>query len=234
MQVDTKAECTLAGDGTDMAERDTPQGEQAYQRLIDAIAAGRLPPGTRLREVELSESLGLSRTPIREALRLLESDGIVRHQPRQGAVVRQLDHAEVMELYEMRTVLEGTAARLAARMASDVEQRALRALNDDFAVAGDPAMAAGINRKFHHTLFGAARNRFLTRALEGLEKTLLILGPTTMLLETRIREAAAEHAAILCALEARDGHEAEMLMRAHIESAQLSRLRLRDTDETTA
>ncbi|EKF42118.1 GntR family transcriptional regulator [Nitratireductor indicus] len=216
------------------SERDTPQGEQAYQSLIDAIAKGELPPGTRLREVELSERLGLSRTPVREALRALEADGIVHHQPRQGAVVRQLDHAEVMELYEMRAVLEGTAARLAARMASEVELRALTALNDDFASAKDPAIAAGINRRFHRALFGAARNRFLTRAVEGLEKTLLILGPTTMLLETRVKEAAAEHTAIIEALQARNGPEAELLMRNHIEAAQLSRLRLRDTASPTA
>lgn len=215
-------------------ERDTPQGEQAYQQLIEAIAKGELAPGTRLREVELSERLGLSRTPVREALRALESDGIVHHQPRQGAVVRQLDHAEVMELYEMRAVLEGTAARLAARMASEVELRGLIALNEDFTAAMDPKVAAQINRQFHRALCGAARNRFLTKAVEGLEKTLLILGPTTLMLDARVKEAAAEHAAIIAALQARDGREAEMLMRGHIESAQLTRIRLRTAPDPTS
>ena len=208
-------------------DRDTPQGEQAYQRIMDLIRSGDLAPGVRLREVELSEKLGLSRTPVREALRALEADGLVQHQPRQGAVVRQLDHGEIMELYEMRAVLEGTAARLAARMASDVELRALVTLNEDFAAAPSPETAADINRRFHQALFGAARNRFLIRSLEAIAKTLLILGPTTLLKEDRIREAASEHAAIIAALQARDGAAAEQAMRLHIEAAQLTRLRQR-------
>lgn len=213
------------------AERDTPHGEQAYQRLVEAIANGELPPGTRLREMELSERLGLSRTPVREALRALEADGLVRHQPRQGAMVRQLDHAEVMELYEMRAVLEGTAARLAARMASPVEVQALTALNAEFAATQDPAAAAEINQQFHLTLIGAARNRFLLRAVEALRKTMLILGPTTMTIEARVEEAASEHAGVIAAMEDRDGARAEALMRSHIEAAQLSRLKLRSLQQ---
>jgi len=203
------------------------QSEVAYQRLLQAIARGQLSPGTRLREVELSERLGLSRTPVREALRALETEGLVQHLPRWGAVVRQLDHAEVMELYEMRAVLEGTAARLAARMASDLELKALGSLNAEFAAASDPIVAAELNRRFHRALTGAARNRFLARAVEGFEKTLLILGPTTMMLKARIEEAAGEHARILSALAERDGLRAETEMRAHIEAAQFSRLKLR-------
>lgn len=209
------------------AERDTPQGEQAYQRLVDAIAGGELVPGMRLRETELSERLGLSRTPIREALRALEADGLVQHQPRHGAIVRQLDHAEVMELYEMRVVLEGTAARLAARMASPVELQALVSLNTEIPNVKDPTVAAELNRQFHVTLIGAARNRFLLKAVEVLRKTMLILGPTTMRIGKRMREATSEHAEIIAALEARDGARAEALMRQHIEAAQLSRLKLR-------
>ncbi len=206
-------------------DRDTPQGELAYQRIIELIRSGQLIPGARLREVDLSERLGLSRTPIREALRALEADGLVQHQPRQGAVVRQLDHGEIMELYEMRAVLEGTAARLAARMVSDVELRALDGLNEDFATAPSPEVAAEINRRFHQALFGAARNRFLTQALEAIQKTLLILGPTTLLEEARVRDSVSEHASVIAALEARDGLAAEAAMRAHIEAAQLTRLR---------
>ncbi len=206
-------------------DRDTPQGELAYQRIIELIRNGELMPGARLREVDLSERLGLSRTPIREALRALEADGLVQHQPRQGAVVRQLDHGEIMELYEMRAVLEGTAARLAARMVSDVELRALDGLNEDFATAPSPEVAAEINRRFHQALFGAARNRFLTQALEAIQKTLLILGPTTLLEKARVRDSVSEHAIVIAALEARDGLAAEAAMRAHIEAAQLTRLR---------
>ena len=88
----------------------------AYSLILDAIDRGRYPPGARLVETELAERFGVSRTPIREAIRQLEADGVVTHVPRQGACIRTLDYAEVMELYEMRAVLEGTAARLAARL----------------------------------------------------------------------------------------------------------------------
>ncbi|MDZ7907162.1 MAG: GntR family transcriptional regulator [Gemmobacter sp.] len=110
-------------------DSDGPQGQGAYRRLLEDIRAGSLPPGTRLRETELAERLGISRTPVREAIRQLEADGLVIHLPRQGATVRSLDYAEVIELYEMRAVLEGTAARLAARAASEVELSELAALN---------------------------------------------------------------------------------------------------------
>lgn len=79
-------------------DSDGPQGQGAYRRLLQDIRAGSLPPGTRLRETELAERLGISRTPVREAIRQLEADGLVIHLPRQGATVRSLDYAEVIEL----------------------------------------------------------------------------------------------------------------------------------------
>ncbi|MDO5648300.1 GntR family transcriptional regulator [Paracoccus sp. (in: a-proteobacteria)] len=204
---------------------DFPQGQSAYHRLLGDIRAGALPPGTRLRETELAERFGISRTPVREAIRQLETDGLVIHQPRQGATIRRLDHAEIIELYEMRTVLEGTAARLAARMALPVEIAELRDIND--ALAGEQAGAAAqeLNRQFHTALLGAARNRFLVKTINALQKTLLILGPTTLAEPMRAETAAAEHAAVIDALQARDGLAAETAMRAHIESALAVRIR---------
>lgn len=205
---------------------DVPQGLSLYRRLLDEIRAGRLAPGARLREVELAERLGVSRTPVREAMRLLEADGLVVHQPRLGAVVRSLDYAEIMELYEMRAVLEGTAARLAARAASDVELAELVALNADFAAAADDqARAAEINRQFHLILQDAAKNRFLIKSISTLQRTMMILGPTTLMQRDRATAAVAEHDRILAALNARDGARAETEMRAHIEAAQRARLR---------
>ena len=208
----------------------TPQGEGVYRRLLHEIETGALAPGARLRETELADRLNVSRTPVREALRLLEADGLVAHQPRQGAAVRSLDYAEVMELYEMRAVLEGAAARLAARVASDVELSELAALNDDFAAAsGDQSRASAANRQFHRALQNAAKNRFLARALDGLEKTLMILGPSTLNDPHRSAAAVQEHAAILAALVAHDGAAAEAAMRSHIQAAQCARLKsLRD------
>ncbi|WP_282602906.1 GntR family transcriptional regulator [Paracoccus sp. PARArs4] len=207
-----------------------PQGSSAYQRLLGEIRDGSLPPGARLRETELAERLGVSRTPVREAIRQLETDGLVTHVPRHGATVRTLDYAEVMELYEMRGVLEGTAARLAARAAAEVELDELIALNDRMAAVESGPEAAELNRLFHATLLDAAKNRFLARSIATLQKGLLILGPTTLADQNRAAEAAAEHAAVLEAMQQRDGEGAEQAMRAHIRASQRLRIRaLRDS-----
>lgn len=210
-----------------------PQGNVAYQRLLEEVREGRLNPGDRLRETELAERLGVSRTPIREAIRQLEADGIVTHLPRQGATVRSLDYAEVMELYEMRAVLEGTAARLAARAASDIEVEELLAMNAELARLGASPEAVALNRQFHGALLDAAKNRFLARSMASLHKALLILGPTTLTEVDRARNAVAEHQSVLEAIRARDGAVAEAAMRAHIEMAQRVRVRaLRERDRS--
>jgi len=95
--------------------QDMSQGDAAYAKLHQAIEDGVFVPGDRLRETDVAQRLSLSRTPVREALRKLEADGIVEHRPRIGAVIRTLDHTEVVELYEMRIVLERTAAEMAAK-----------------------------------------------------------------------------------------------------------------------
>ncbi len=218
--------------------REMSQGQDAYQRLIAEIRAGVLRPGDRLTETELAARLGISRTPVREAIRALETDGLVVHVARVGASIRRLGYAEVTELYEMRMVLEGTAARLAARMASDLELAELDAIAGDMALArSDEARLAQLNRQFHGTLLNAARNRFLSDAVAGLEKTLLIIGPSTMEDGARAEEAQTEHETILAALHARDGETAETLMRAHINAAHRIRLRqfrFDDQDEPLA
>ena len=204
---------------------DLPQGQSAYDRLLEDIRVGALPPGARLREVELAERLGISRTPVREALRRLEADGLVEHLPRQGACLRRLGYAEVMELYEMRAVLEGTAARLAARAASDLELHELSEINAAMTASDVPADVARLNRQFHTSLINAAKNRYLQSAIGAMARTLLILGPSTLYDPARSTSAAQEHGVLLQALHARDGLKAEELMRAHIEAAHRIRLR---------
>jgi DNA-binding GntR family transcriptional regulator len=206
-------------------DTEIPQGQGAYRRLLDDIRSGTLAPGARLRETDLAERLGISRTPVREAIRQLETDGLVVHLPRQGATIRRLDHAEVVELYEMRAVLEGTGARLAARAASDIELAELAALNDELEQAPLGDAARELNRVFHRTLIDAARNRFLIKSMSALQKTLLILGPTTLADPDRAMSAVAEHGALLGALRSRDGAAAEAAMRAHVEAALSARIR---------
>lgn len=210
----------------DPDQTDASQGDDAYARLLSEIRQGRLRPGDRLTETDLARRLGTSRTPVREAIRLLESDGLVTHTPRVGAVIRQLDLAEITELYEMRAVLEGTAARFAARAAYTSEIDEMEAINAEMAAAtGDVERLYDANRLFHDILRNAARNRFLLRAVEAVQKTLLILGPSTMEEGSRAEEAVAEHARLIDALRARDGDAAEAAMRAHIEAAHRARQR---------
>lgn len=205
---------------------DQSHGRIAYQRVLGQIRSGELRPGDRLTETDLARRLRISRTPVREAIRQLEADGLVTHVPRVGATVRTLDYSEVMELYEMRTVLEATAARMAARAASEIEISGLEEINADLAGAiGDAPRAYELNRMFHETLAKAAKNRFLIESMGALQKALLILGTSTLADETRAREAVSEHEAVLEALRARDGEMAQARMRTHLEASHRARLR---------
>ena len=201
-------------------------GAAAYDAVIDAIRRGEFLPGARLREEEVGARLKLSRTPVREALRRLEAEGIVEHRPRAGAVVRRLSHAEVVELYEMRLVLERTAAEMAARHGSAAEFDTLADLNRQ--IAGErenPARAAAINQEFHRGLYLACRNRFLLDAARGLNNALLLLGPTTFTDADRIDVVVGQHAAIIAALEARDAKAAGEAAATHLETSLRHRLR---------
>ena len=211
---------------SDPKSSDASQGQETYARLLTEIRLGSLKPGERLTETELAARLGISRTPVREAIRALETDGLVIHTPRVGATIRVLDSAEVTELYEMRAVLEGTAARFAARAAYKSEIAELKAINDEMAAAvGEIDQLFKLNSRFHAVLMNAARNRFLVRAVEAIQKTLLILGPSTMEETDRVGAALAEHRAVIEALQANDEDRAEAAMRAHIEGAHRARLK---------
>ncbi|WP_422050491.1 GntR family transcriptional regulator [Shimia sp.] len=210
-------------DGT--SSQDGLQGNAAYSALLQEIREGRLSPGDRLRETDLATRFSISRTPVREAIRQLEADGLVTHLPRVGATVRRLDYSEVMELYEMRVVLECTAARMAARAASDVEIAELGAISDALSQSGAGTEASRLNRQFHLALLNAAKNRFLTKSMLSLQKAMLILGRTTLADAERYENALAEHQAILDALVTRDGDAAEAAMRAHIIAGQRARIR---------
>ncbi|OAN73983.1 GntR family transcriptional regulator [Jannaschia sp. EhC01] len=211
---------------SDPKPHDASQGQDAYARLLAEIRSGALRPGDRVTETDLATRLGISRTPVREAIRALEADGLVIHTPRVGATIRALDYAEITELYEMRAILEGTAARFAARAAYDSETEELAAINDAMAaIPGDVAGLFTLNARFHAVLLNAARNRFLVRSVQSIQKTLLILGPSTLEEADRAAGALAEHAAIIDALKSHDGDAAEAAMRQHIEAAHRARLK---------
>ncbi len=201
-------------------------GHIAYQTLYDAIATGQIKPGDRLRETDLATRVGLSRTPIREAIRRLESEGIVEHKPRIGAVVKTLSQQEVVELYEMRIVLETTAAQMAAKHASPAETRRLEELNTAMLDACDhPTQVAQLNQQFHRCIVRAARNRYLERSYRGLASALIVLGDTTLETPTRVKTVVEQHQTIIDALKAGNGSQAAEAMSLHMETSLDHRLR---------
>lgn len=203
------------------------QGERAFFKLMQAIESGVYQPGDRLREIEVADRLALSRTPVREALRRLEADNIVEHRPRVGAVVRTLGQTEVVELYEMRLVLERTAAQMAAKHAADAEIDALARINRDIAdaVAGGPR-AAAMNQSFHGAIYLAARNRFLLEATRAMNNALMLLGPTTLADAERVATVVRQHGQIIEALRARDIEAAGAAADAHLQTSLRYRLKV--------
>ena len=208
--------------------QDLSQGEIAYAKLVAAIRSGVFRPGDRLRETDIAARFSLSRTPIREALRKLEADGIIEHRARIGAVIRSLSHAEVVELYEMRVVLERTAAEMAAKHAVAAEVDALEAINRDLANAvATPEKAAAINQDFHRGIYQATRNRFLLEAARALNNALMLLGETTLADAERIETVCHQHQDILDAIRAGDVEAAGASAEAHLQTSLRHRLKAR-------
>lgn len=208
----------------DNKQRGTTSAQLAYQYMIERVADGTLMPGTRVREIEFAKSVGLSRTPVREALNRLVNEGLVTNDPHRGMIITELDQALVGELYEMRGVLESTAASLAAKHATDVEISLLRTLMEADKEMSDPAEIAKNNRMFHQVLYQCGHNRFLLKTLQALQNSMLLLGDSTLAERGRPDEARNEHAAIVHALEARDPELAAEAARSHIKEAYKTRL----------
>jgi len=204
---------------------DLPLGERAYRHIRQAIQSQELQPGDRLREVDLAKAIGLSRTPIREALARLESEGLIVHDPIRGILVAELDYGMTTELYFMREVLEGTAARLAAQHASDVEISILEDLCHQYETAPDQATLTLRNRQFHDTLYRCSHNRYLIKILTTLHDTLMLLGTSTLKDPERVKETVEEHKAVVDAIRERSPAKAEEAMYRHIHASQKLRLR---------
>ncbi|RDE19829.1 GntR family transcriptional regulator [Motiliproteus coralliicola] len=205
------------------------RSEHAYQQLRASIHSGQLEAGSRIREAELADRFGISRTPIREAIRRLESEGLVCSSTHKGMMVTQLDYQSVIELYQMRELLEGAAAAQTARLASDAELSALRnLLNAERQAAEQGAIQqqARINKTFHQALYQAAHNRYLIKSLGSLQDAMALLGSTTYQVGNRNADAIEEHETLMQALEARNPEQAEKIARAHIRAALTARIEL--------
>jgi DNA-binding GntR family transcriptional regulator len=203
-----------------------PHPADVYQMILDAIDAGELPGGARLIETELAERFGVSRTPVREALKRLEAQGVAAAEGRR-LVVATLDHDQLGELYEVRGVVEGLAARLAARHAAPEEVAVLRQMVEaDRALVDQPGALALANKRFHRQMHRASHNRYLNRMLQDMRRSLALLSSTTLAVPGRGAAAVAEHEAIIRAIESRDEEAAEAAARGHISNAYVSRLKV--------
>jgi DNA-binding GntR family transcriptional regulator len=211
------------------SDRAATGAELAFKLIFDAILEGRLKPGMRVTESSVAKDIGLSRTPVREAMRRLEANGLLLHQPHRGMVITKPDHQMTIELYQVREVLEGAAAAMAAQQASEAEIELLREIIQTgrrIPEKASPAELARNNAYFHSILYRSAHNRYLLRTLGSLQDSLMLLGPTTLSLPGRRATAFDEHDAIVSAIFDRNPSAAEAAARSHIRAAQKARLQL--------
>lgn len=202
-------------------------GTTVYEAMREALRNGEYRPGDRLREEEIARRLNVSRTPVREALGRLQARRLVENAGGRGLVVRQLELRDVMDLYAMREIIEGAAARLAADHASEPEIQSLQDLNAAFAESFEaPQEMARLNRLFHESIYRAARNGYLDLTLGEIQDAIGTLRSTTFAVPARPEAAVVEHAGIIEAIAGRDRAGAEERARAHIRNALRARLRL--------
>ncbi len=205
----------------------TSRAEYAYKMLLDAIHEQKLKPGERVREDEVSRMLGISRTPVRQALQKLQTRGLLTQAPGRGLLVAELDRQQIVELYAMRELLEGAAARLAAQHAGPSDISAMRRVLQEFRKAApDARKLARINRLFHATIHEAAHNRYLSQSLDDFNDTLALLRGTTFSVKGRWKGELAENNDLVDAIERRDAEAAERAARQNMRNALDARLRM--------
>jgi len=203
--------------------------EEAYRHLKTRIMSADLPPGASLNELEIAATLGTSRTPVREAIRKLEQEGLVMRYPNRGAIVTKLSMTDVLEIWQLREILEPAACRLAAHR---IDRDALARIERDFVdlveqETGPEAYEAFLRADMglHGLIVDATGNATLRQVLEMLNARIVQARVVTS--PTRFRHAVAEHLAIIAALQARDAQEAMEAMRRHLESARQNLVLLR-------
>ena len=193
--------------------------ERLRESIEEEIATGKLLPGTRLDEVELATRFGVSRTPIREALRLLLGEGLVEMRPQRGAVVAQATPQRLIEMFEVMAELEGMCVRLAARRLTEPEMAEIEALHDacrGSAAARDADAYFYANERFHYALYAASHNTFLFEQASALQRKLRPYRRLQLRVRNRPQRSFEEHQAIVDALREGDADKAVQSIRAHV------------------
>lgn len=201
------------------AEARRNRSAQLHDQIEEEIITQRLLPGTKLDEQELAGRFQVSRTPIREALVQLASEGLVQLRPRRGALVRDLPPQRLIEMFEVMGELEAMCARLAARRMDAKEHAALQAAHERCRAANlarDPDTYYHQNEQFHDVIYQGSHNVFLIEQAVSLQRRLKPYRRLQLRARNRLDASFAEHQEIVAAILAGDTERAAQIMRAHI------------------
>jgi DNA-binding GntR family transcriptional regulator len=193
--------------------------EQVADTLRQDIFAGSLAPGSFIDEAALCERLEISRTPLREALKVLTAEGLVRHEPRRGCFVNEVTEKDLDEIFPVIALLEGRCAYEAARHASDADLATLEALHERLRNAAQGKRIVDYydtNYVIHEAIITLADNRWLAQVIGDLRKILRLARLQQLHAPGRLEQSLNEHMAVFAALKARDSEGAEMAMRTHL------------------
>lgn len=193
--------------------------EQLRERIEERIVTGTYPPGTRLDEVELAQGFGVSRTPIREALIQLSSEGFIEMRPRRGATVAQVAPGRLCEMFDVMAELEAMCGRLAARRADTVDIERIQAAHEACEaarIANDPDLYYRLNETFHVSIYAASHNGFLNEQASTLHRRLRPYRRLQLRVRNRLNASFDEHRQIVEAIADGQGDRAADLLRSHV------------------
>jgi len=200
-----------------------PLREIVFESLREAIIGGVLKPSERLMEIQLAEEMGVSRTPVREAIRKLELEGFVVMIPRKGAYVAGISLKDIADVFEIRAALEALAAGLAAERITDEELEEMERIlvkKAEIIENNDLDSVVELDTGFHAIMFKASRNERLVQILNNLQEQIQRFRATSLAVPGRFREALEEHRKIVEALSERNVVLAQGLAAEHIENAE--------------
>ncbi|MDB5847533.1 MAG: GntR family transcriptional regulator [Rhodoferax sp.] len=193
--------------------------QEVADTLRERIFSGELAPGSFLDEVALCERLEISRTPLREALKVLTAEGLLRHEPRRGCFVNQVTEKDLDDIFPVIALLEGRCAFEAARNATEADIAALTTLHERLqghAKAGRITDYYATNFTIHEAIITLADNRWLALSIADLRKILKLARLQQLHAPGRLKQSLAEHLAVFAAIQARDSEGAEAAMRTHL------------------